>query len=85
MEFKFTINNETFYIEEYEGGFAWVNDETQGDGFPTIAEAQQNAMDYVRIRDENIAAAKAQAEDDAKYGTDEEQWARDYREAVRVS
>lgn len=84
MTLQFTINDVEFCIEEFDTGFAWVTENDQGKCFPTEVEAQQDAIDYVRIRDENIAAAKAEAENDAKYGTPEEQWARDYREAVRV-
>lgn len=85
MTLQFTINDEQFYIEEYADGFAWVTAGDQGKCFTTVTEAQQDAMDYVRICAANLSAAQAEAENDAKYGTAEEQWARDYREAVRVS
>ncbi len=45
---KFTINGIEFWIDEFCDGFAWVSKTSEGNGFPTIWEAQQDALNYMQ-------------------------------------
>jgi hypothetical protein len=60
---QFTINGEQFWIDEFDDGFAWKSNRSEGDCFPTQAEAQQDAMRHVRERD----AQERKADEDDSY------------------
>jgi len=70
---EFTINNIPFMLDEFQDGWAWVNEETEGAAFETATEAQQDALRWVGQRmteEEERAECKAE---ERIYGTYEQQ------------
>ena len=55
QEYEFTINGQLFYVNLYDGGWAWWSAYNEMDGYAdTPLEALQNAIDYVQKQiDEN--------------------------------
>ena len=64
MSLIFTVNNTKYWIDEFEGGFAWVSRDDEGlFCYPTQAEAMQSAIDYERLKIEMRRAAEVSEQD----------------------
>lgn len=84
MSLHFTINGERFWVDPFPDGYAWVSHTDEGQFcYPTQAEAQQEALDYVRIRDENERAAADLALEESVYGSYDDQVRREYNYQIR--
>lgn len=87
---KFTINDYNFEIYGDIGHHYWMHiDDRDGaieDSYPfaTKAECQQDAMAYAEKLTAKAIDAKEQAENDKKYGSPVQQWASDYRDAIKL-
>jgi hypothetical protein len=71
---KTTINGTEFLFDEFAGCWGWSTDTTESESFfETAADAQQDAMEYVR---EQIAEERDQRQQDAderRFGTERQQ------------
>lgn len=50
MPFKFTINDHQFRIDETAKGFRWMPSNGSGRLFPTLWEAQKDALLVMQLR-----------------------------------
>jgi len=73
-EYEIEINGEHFYINHYDGGWAWwtAKDE-QRDFCDSPIEAMQRAMDFVKKRDDDEAELERIREEEMKYGSYDDQ------------
>lgn len=75
MSFTFYINGTEFWIDEFDDGFNWRNAQN-ADGsvsFPTILEAQQDALEYTKNNIDFEHKLQACKNEDRIYGSYENQ------------
>ncbi len=70
---RFTLNGTKYWIDEFQGGFAWISNADESMCFSTALEAQADA-----IRNEHLISTRRDEEDaqhleDELYGTYREQ------------
>jgi hypothetical protein len=69
---QFTLNNTQYYIEEFDDGFAWFNDDAEAEScFPTALEAQQDAIRHEMEREdeEELSERDKKAEYEVTHAT----------------
>lgn len=70
----FHLNNQKYWIDLFQNGYAWVNDYYEsGSFFDSQFEAQKDALRHARDQRIDTEIAAEEAIDDAKYGTYEQQ------------
>lgn len=80
----FTINNTAFIIDHDEGQWYWASDYADSDSvFLTAYQAQQDAMRFMRAVIDDKRDSTVQVDEDAVYGSYEQQVSREYNHAIR--
>lgn len=71
---KTTINNTEFLFDEFEDGWGWSTKDTESNRcFETAAEAQQDAMRFVRDQEVDGREHAEQEVDEQRFGSYEQQ------------